>query len=150
MNKHKVNEYILAYIGVNKWNELSVKQQKNLTKYVTDALKGKGMGTFRYLVYDIIGTYYYDMDYMDLNNNLCKFNHGNIKPKYIIIPQKSYGHSIKNKNIIHLKSIYPDFSGEFAYYGYSCCNSYTALKATYDTRKVTCKNCLRVIKKADG
>lgn len=56
-----------------------------------------------------------------------------------------YAHSIKNPHIIHYQRKYR--VGEYRLKGdhhrYLCCNCYTPSKATTDTDKVTCKNCLR-------
>jgi hypothetical protein len=61
-------------------------------------------------------------------------------------------HSIKNPQIIHLirwrtyEAIAP-YKHRVKELGYLCCNSYTKSKSTMFRKKVTCKNCLRKLKK---
>lgn len=59
-----------------------------------------------------------------------------------------YAHSIKNPHIIHFRREWHEDEYHFKdddVYRYLCCNCYTPEKATDESSKVTCKNCLKIL-----
>jgi len=58
-----------------------------------------------------------------------------------------YAHSIKNPHVIHFQWEWRDdeYHLKRDVYRYLCCNCYTPEKATDDSSKVTCKNCLKML-----
>ena len=67
----EVKSYIIKYIGQAKFDSLSLEQKTKLIAYVSDAMEKGSMGTFRYLVYNVLGTCY-DTDFLELNNSLWR------------------------------------------------------------------------------
>jgi len=67
----EVKDYIIKYIGLAKFDGLTDEQKENLVIYVGDSIENRGMCTFRYLVYCVLGTDY-DTDFLELNNSLWR------------------------------------------------------------------------------
>lgn len=61
-----------------------------------------------------------------------------------------YAHSIKNPHIIHFRMVRRKEDLWISKYRYLCCGSYTQSKGTPEPKKVTCQNCLRIMKELKG
>jgi hypothetical protein len=77
--------FIVTHIKMHKWEGLTDTQKSALVDYVYEVISGfKKPGTFRYLVYEVLHTFY-DTDFMDLNNTLISALPKGGKPKIVEI-----------------------------------------------------------------